>query len=316
MGTDTGDDPSVNDEKPLPALVIPQFNADSAFRFTEKIVSFGPRVTGTPTAARVRVWTIDQLKKYGADVIEQPFKAKTFDGKTLDAVNIIARTNLSATSRIMLTAHWDSRPFADQDTVRKKDPILGADDSGSAMGTLLEIVRQLQQAPLSKIGVDIVLYDAEDYGDGSGKEGTETTWCLGSQYWARNLHVAGYTAKYGVNLDMMGARNARFTKEQYSVKYAAGAVEKVWRVGRYLGYTQYFVDELSRGPMIDDHLVVNKVAKIPTIDLINHPTDTYFGRYWHTHNDNMSVIDRETLKAVGQTLLSLLHFENAGAFAY
>ncbi len=313
-GSDTPSSNTVT-EKPLPDITIPKFNPDSAYVYTEKIVSFGTRVTGSTNAVKVRAWIVDQFKKYGADIIEQPFKAKTYDGKTFDAVNIIARTNLNATSRILLSAHWDTRPFADQDSIKKKEPILGADDSGSAIGMLLEMARQLQKTPLSKIGVDFILFDAEDYGE-ADKENKEGTWCLGSQYWAKNLHVAGYTAKYGINLDMAGAKNARFTKEAFSMKFASQTVEKVWRVGRSLGYTQLFVDEASRGPILDDHYFVNTLAKIPTIDIINHPSDSYFGKYWHTHNDNMSVIDKETLRGTGQTLLSVLHYENAGAFAY
>jgi glutaminyl-peptide cyclotransferase len=303
-------------EKPLPDIVIPKLSSDTAYLFTDKIVSFGPRVTGTPTAARVRVWIVDQLKKYGAEVIEQTFKAKTFNGKTLDATNIIARINPNLPNRIVLSAHWDARPFAEEDTVKKDQAILGADDSGSAVGLLIEIARQLQQTPLSKIGVDIVLFDAEDYGDSSGKENTEKTWALGSQYWAANLHVPNYKPKYGINLDMVGAKNARFPKEGNSLKYAPAAVEKIWRVGRSLGYTQLFVDETSRGPVTDDHFFVNTIAKIPMADIINMPADRFFGAYHHTHNDNMSIIDKETLKGTGQTVLSLLHYENAGAFPY
>ncbi len=306
---------TVTGDKPLPDITIPKFNSDSAYVYTEKVVSFGTRVTGSPNATKVRAWIVGQFKKYGADIIEQPFKAKTYDGKSHDAVNIIARTNLNATQRILLSAHWDSRPFADQDSTKKNEAILGADDSGSAIGMLLEMARQLQLTPLSNIGVDFVLFDAEDYGE-ADKENKEGTWCLGSQHWAKNLHVPGYTAKYGINLDMVGARNARFTKESFSMKFASQTVEKVWRVGRYLGYTQLFVDEASRGPMLDDHYFVNTLAKIPTIDIINHPTDSYFGKYWHTHQDDMSVIDKETLRGTGQTLLSLLHYENAGAFSY
>ena len=303
---------STGGDKPLPDLAVPKFNADSAYLFTDKIVSFGPRVTGTPTAMRVKIWVIDQFKKYGADIIEQNFKAKIFDGKTLDATNIVARFNLNATNRILLTAHWDARPFAESDSVRKNEPILGADDSGSAMGTLIEIASQLQKNPLSNLGVDIVLFDAEDYGD-SSVNGKANTWALGSQYWSARTHVAGYKPKYGINLDMIGARNARFPKEENSVKYASAVVEKIWRVGRSLGYASLFVDE-PRGPVTDDHVNVNTIAKIPMANIINLPTDSYFGKYHHTHNDNMSIIDKETLKMTGQTLLHLLHYENAGAF--
>jgi glutaminyl-peptide cyclotransferase len=305
--------PSNTVEKPLPTITA-KFDQDSAYAFTDKIVSYGPRVTGSAAAMKVKTYVIAQFKKYGADIIEQPFKAKTYNGKTLDATNIIARTNLAATNRIVLSAHWDARPFAEEDTVRKNEPILGADDSGSAMGVLIEIARQLQLAPLSNLGVDIVLFDAEDYGDASGNDREQTTWALGSQYWSAHLHAAGYAPKYGINLDMIGARGARFAKEGNSMKFASNVVEKVWRVGRNLGYTQLF-SEQPFGAITDDHYFVNTIAKIPMIDIINNPTDDRsFGTYHHTHNDNMSIIDRETLKGTGQTVLSVLHYENMGAF--
>jgi glutaminyl-peptide cyclotransferase len=316
-------------EKPLPKIDIPSFNSDSAYVFTEKIVGMSPRIVGTEGAKKVKAYLVEQFKKYGADVVEQPFSVKTFDGKTHAATNIIARSNMQATKRILLSAHWDSRPFADSreetDPAHRNKPILGADDSGSAVAMLIEMTRQLQAKPLSNIGVDIVLFDAEDYGDTSKArplteaqgEAQNKTWALGSQYWSAKPHVAGYTAAYGINLDMAGSQNARFTKEQNSQKYASGVVEKVWRVANFHGFGSYFVDASSPFEMLDDHLYVNQLAKIPTIDIINTSVETNsFGKYWHTHNDNMSIIDRSTLKAVGQTILSLLHYEEAKAFAY
>ncbi len=308
---------NVEETKPLPDIAIPQFNQDSAYVFTDKIVSFGPRVVGTEGAAKVKKYVISKFKEYGAEVIEQAFVAKTYDGKSHNATNITARYNPQATKRVVLSAHWDTRPFADRDTAAalKNKPILGADDSGSAMGMLLEMARQLQTTPLSNMGVDIVFFDAEDYGNPvEGADPEEKSWCLGSQHWASNLPL-NYVVNYGINLDMAGAKNARFTKETISMKYAPQVIEKVWRVGREkYGYVGYFVDAPSTGPLTDDHVPVNKIAKIPMIDLINHPEDTYFGKYWHTHNDNMNVIGKETLKAVGQTVLGVLHFENANAF--
>jgi hypothetical protein len=177
------------------------------------------------------------------------------------------------------------------------------------------------------VGIDIVLFDAEDYGDTSKArpltqaqaDAQEKTWALGSQYWSATPHVAGYTAAYGINLDMAGAQNARFTKEPNSLKYASGVVEKVWRVARFHGFGSYFVETPSSftNGMIDDHIYVNQIAKIPMIDIFNNSSETNsFGKYWHTHNDNMSVIDRSTLKAVGQTVLNLLHYEEVKAFDY
>ena len=309
--------------KPLPDVAVPQFNSDSAYAFTEKIVAFGPRVVGTEGALKVKKYVVGLFQKYGAEVIEQQFTAKTYDGKSHKATNIIASYNVAAKNRVLLSAHWDTRPFADKDTAAafKDKPILGADDSGSSMGMLLEMARQLQSTPLSNLGVDIVLFDAEDYGNPATPKTEQEealqnfTWCLGSQYWSKSLHAPNYTAKYGINLDMAGAKGARFTKELVSMKFASSVVEKVWRVAREkYGYVNLFVDTPSKGPMIDDHLFINDLAKIPTIDIINHPSDTYFAKYWHTHNDDMSVIDKETLRAVGQTVLAVLHFENTGAF--
>jgi glutaminyl-peptide cyclotransferase len=318
-------------ERPLPKIDIPSFSADSAYAFTEKIVGMSPRVVGTEGARKVKAYLVQQFKKYGADVIEQPFTVKTFDGKTHAATNIIARCNMQATKRILLSAHWDSRPFADSreetDPAHRNKPILGADDSGSAVAMLIEMTRQLQAKPLSNIGVDIVLFDAEDYGDTSKARLTtqaqvdaqEKTWALGSQYWGATPHVAGYTAAYGINLDMAGAQNARFTKEPTSQKYASGVLEKVWRVAQFHGFGSYFVEEPTSftNGMIDDHLYINQLAKIPTIDIFNNSAETKsFGKYWHTHNDNMSIIDKATLKAVGQTVLSVLHYEEVKAFDY
>jgi glutaminyl-peptide cyclotransferase len=311
--------------KSLPNIAIPSFSADSAYNFTEKIVGMSPRIVGTEGAKNVKTYIIAQFKKYGADIIEQPFSVKTFDGKTHAATNIIARCNVQATKRVLLSAHWDSRPFADSreetDPAHRNKPILGAEDSGSAVAMLIEMARQLQATPLNNVGVDIVLFDAEDYGDTSKTRPTtqaqldaqNLTWALGSQHWSANPHVAGYTAAYGINLDMAGSTNARFPKELYSVNHASSVVEKVWRVGRFHGFGNYFLDETATSELTDDHVYVNKLAKIPMIDIINW-SENGFGKYWHTHNDNMSAIDKATLKAVGQTVLSVLHYENVNAF--
>jgi glutaminyl-peptide cyclotransferase len=309
--------------KPLPDLNIPKFNADSAYAYTDKIVSFGPRIVGTEGAKKVQKYIVSQFKNFGADVIEQAFTATTYDDKKHPAANIIARYNPQATNRVVLSAHWDSRPFADQDTdeADKNKPILGADDSGSSVGMLIEMGRQLQTNSPNNLGVDIVLFDAEDYGNPNKARtneeimSQELTWGLGAQYWSKTPHIAGYKALYGINLDMAGARGARFAKEKISMNFAPAVVEKVWRVAREkYGYTQFFVEEITRDNMTDDHVFVNEIAKIPMINIVNHPTDTFFGKYWHTTDDNMSIIDRETLKAVGQTLLSTLHYEAGGSF--
>ena len=303
----------------LPILEKAKFNSDSSYAWTDKIVGMGPRIVGTPIADKVRAFVVDKFKSFGCDVIEQKFPVTTFDGKSHNAVNIIARTNLQATKRILLSAHWDSRPFSDQDkdSTQINKPCLGADDAATGVAELLEIAHQIQLNPIEGVGVDILLWDAEDYGATKNfNDPQELTWCLGSRYWAQHPHVPGYSAIYGINLDMSGAINAKFFKEGNSIRFAPLAVEKVWRVGRFLGYTNFFLEEVSRGELVDDHKVVSELAHIPCIDIMNQDPNSRsrtFGDYWHTQQDNMNVVDRETMRAVGQTILAVLYYESANA---
>ena len=300
---------------PKEKVPVPKFDRDSAYAFVEKQVAFGPRVPNTDAHQQCKEWLVARFEQYGAKVIEQDFQAKAYTGVTLNATNIIAQYNPQATKRILLAAHWDSRPFADSplSEERKDEPILGADDGGSGVAVLLEIARQLQAHPI-EMGVDLILFDAEDYGE-SGGESAES-YCLGAQYWSRNPHVSGkQRPKYGVLLDMVGAEGARFTKEYYSTQYAPQLVNKLWKLAQNMGYGNYFVND-SGGGITDDHYFVNTIARIPMADIINRPVDTQtgFGAYWHTHNDNMDVIDARTLRAVGQVLLAMTYREANGEF--
>lgn len=281
----------------------PAFQSDSAYYFIEKQVSFGPRVTNSKAHQACGDWLVNELKKYTEQVTEQKTVVTHFDGQKLNVRNIIAAINPKATKRILLCAHWDTRPFADEDVQRKDEPILGANDGGSGVGVLLEIARVLQANPIA-IGVDIVLFDAEDL----GKSEHENSYCLGSQYWSANLHQPGYKADFGILLDMVGGANARFAWEEQSIYYAQPILKKVWEKAHLMGYGANFV-YFQKGGIIDDHVYVNRNAKIPTIDIIHYDANSRSGfpEHWHTHRDNMSAIDRNTLKAVGQTLLEVIY---------
>jgi len=288
----------------------PQFNGDSAYFFIQKQVEFGPRVPNTSAHKACGNYLVQVLKDMGATVIEQDFIATAFSGTKLESKNIIAQFNPSQKERILLGAHWDSRPFADQDTDNQDHPIDGANDGASGVGVLLEIMRILQSDSTAPVGVDIILFDSEDYGQPEGMDYQPDTWCLGAQHWAKNLHQPNYSPKYGILLDMVGAKDAKFYKEGISLEYAPNVVKKVWKTGSKLGYENFFVEQ-SAGAITDDHFYVNRLARIPMIDIIQHdPNSTsYFGSYWHTHNDNMEVIDKATLKAVGQTVLQVIYNE-------
>ena len=227
--------------------------------------------------------------------------------------NIIGRFNTSAQRRILLGAHWDSRPFTDSpiSVGDKNQPVPGADDGASGVGVLLEIARQLQINPVD-FGVDIVFFDLEDYGDSNG--GASETWCLGSQYFSKNLiYQANEKPEYGILLDMVGASGARFAKEEISVQYAGNVVDKVWNLAQAMGYGNYFVNDRV-GAITDDHYFVNSIAQIPMIDIINRPVDTQTGfvAHWHTPEDTLDKIDRNTLRAVGQLILAIIYREYGG----
>lgn len=284
---------------------VPDFVADSAYAWVKAQVDFGPRNPGSKGHAQTADYLVAELKRFAPEVVLQTAPIKMHDGKTFPLKNIIASFNPDATKRIVLAAHWDTRPWADNGQERTNVPILGANDGASGVGVLLEIARQLAAMPV-KVGVDLVLFDLEDYGLGEITD----SYCQGSQYWATNPHKAGYKADYGILLDMVGARDAKFYQEGFSTYYAPHVVRKVWNAAYDLGYGNYFPFQTS-GPITDDHYYVNKIAGIPMIDIIQHDpaTNTGFGAYWHTHEDDMEVIDPATLKVVGQTLLHILYHE-------
>lgn len=301
-------------DKPMPKpktnVKIPRFDRDSAYHFIEKQVAFGPRVPNSNGHKACKEWMVAKLKSYGADVIEQDFVAQAYTGEKLNSTNIIAQFNPDHKNRVILAAHWDTRPFADSphNSERVNEAILGADDGGSGVGVLIEIARQIQQNPID-LGVDIILFDSEDYGD---SEGGGNTYCLGSQHWGKNPHRSGYRAKFGILLDMVGAKGARFPKEGVSMNFAPQIMNKVWKYANQMGYGAYFVNQRS-SPVTDDHLFVNELTGIPMIDIINK-TNNGFGAHWHTHDDNMSIIDKRTLRASGQTVLAVIYRESSGSF--
>lgn len=298
-----------------PALVkTPTFQADSAYAYVQRQVDFGPRVPNSAQHKACGDYLAAKLKSLGWQVTEQPFTATTFDGTKLNARNIIGSFNPKAEKRILLASHWDSRPFSDQDSVNKTKPVLAANDGASGVGILLEVARVLSAATdKPEIGVDIIFFDAEDWGSSGEGAGEYSGYCLGSQHWSKNKHIPNYNAYFGVLLDMAGAKGATFLKEGYSVQLAESVVRQVWNTASRLGFNNYFIDQ-NGSAITDDHLPVNREAKIPMIDIIhtrqNNLSHTFFDQ-WHTADDTMEHIDPNTLKAVGQTLIQVVYQEAA-----
>jgi glutaminyl-peptide cyclotransferase len=301
-------------EKITTLVDVPKFNSDSAYLFVQEQVDFGPRIPNSDAHRNTGTWLEQKLKGYGAQVTVQSFKATAFDGKSLELRNIIASFNPEVQKRIVLAAHWDTRPFADKDSARVNATFDGANDGASGVGVLLEIARQLKDNK-ARTGIDIILFDGEDYGEKYNTTnhqqppaGWDDWWCLGSQYWSKNKHKPNYRAYYGILLDMVGASDARFFKEATSTQYAPNIVEKVWSAAAAIGYSDFFIKQ-DVGSITDDHYFVNASAKIPMIDIIHYDGNA-FGDFHHTTRDNMSVISKRTLKAVGQTVLQVVYGED------
>jgi Zn-dependent M28 family amino/carboxypeptidase len=306
-----------NTQKQKPAdnkkVIVPKFNADSAYYFVDKQVSFGPRVSGMASHTNCANWLTEKLKAYSDTVIVQTFKARTYDNKTRNGTNIIASFNPEKEKRLLLMAHWDTRPYADydEDPSKHREPIDGANDGASGVGVLLEVARLMAESP-PDVGIDIVYFDLEDWGPPTDLNiYNDEYWGLGSQYWSKNPHVFGYSASYGILLDMVGAANPTFRKEYFSRLYAEFILDKIWQRAYDLGYGNYFLDE--DGPAInDDHVFVNKYAKIPSIDIIHlNPTgsEKSFFKHWHTTQDKMEHIDKESLNIVGRVVLDVVYHE-------
>ena len=302
-----------NAEVPSPAkteVSAPAFDADSAYAYVAQQVAFGPRVPNTPEHAACASWLTSELERHGAEVTVQEGRARAFDGTILNMKNIVGTFHPESRDRILLFAHWDTRPFADKDTVRLREPIDGANDGASGVGVLLEIARQLG-LEAADVGVDIVFFDAEDYGRPEWLPAMEDgykTWCLGSQFWAENPHRIGYRARFGILLDMVGAGDAVFHQEGTSLRYAPHVVRKIWKRAADLGFGDRF-NPSPTPPTVDDNLFVSELAGIPSANIVDYRTQVRpmgYGPFHHTHADNMDVIDRETLAQVGATVLSVV----------
>lgn len=293
----------------------PTFNADTCMKYIQEQCNFGPRVTGSKEAEQCRQYLVEQFRRFGAVVEEQQADVTLWDGKVLPACNIIAKLNPDNTDRIIICAHWDSRPWADNDEDEKnhRTPVLAANDGASGVAMMMEICRLLQQNPI-KVGIDFICFDAEDMGTpqwAETEESTSDTWCLGSKFWAERAREEGYHARYGVLLDMVGGRGSVFPIEKVSQDYAEPIASLMVRLGNQIGYGHYFPLDKEGGYLMDDHVNVNRIARIPCIDIVPNFTDgpSSFGPTWHTVNDTPENIDVNVLEAVGQTLTQLIYNE-------
>ena len=286
------------------ATQVVNFSGDKAYELVKAQCDFGPRVPGTPAHSKCAEWLEQSLQQYCDSTVVQEAQVTTFDGKTLNIKNIIGVVNPEADNRILLLAHWDCRPWADNDAdpAKQREPVMGANDAASGVAVLLELARLMSETKPT-VGVDILFVDAEDWGENDN----EDSWALGTQYWAQHPHQEGYSPRFGILLDMVGAKGAKFSKEMMSLQYAPSVVSEVWEMAQQSGYSSYFVNDAG-GAITDDHIVINRIG-IKCIDIIDMRTgsDTGFFEWWHTTGDTLDKIDSTILKVVGQTIANVIY---------
>ena len=290
-----------------------RFIADSAFATIKAQCDFGPRVPNSEAHRRCGDYIAARFKALGLEVTEQKASLTAWDGNVLQTRNIIAAYRPELTDRIIICTHWESRPWADADpdSTRHREPVMAANDGASGVGVMLEVARLLEQLNPC-VGIDFICFDSEDYGAPYWEEGPDdgTDWCMGSRYWANHPHREGYAARYGILLDMVGGKDARFCYEGVSLRYARDIVLRTWETAALAGAGKYFLQQ-EGGWAQDDHVPMNEIAGIPTIDIIPFVDGAHsFGATWHTVHDTPENISTETLQAVGQTLVQLISEEN------
>jgi len=316
------------------------FQADSALLYCQQQCDFGPRTMNSEAHERCGEWIAKKFEGFGMEVTKQTATLTGYDGTPLKSTNIIASYNPEAKERILICAHWDSRPWADNDPdeANHKKPVMAANDGASGVGVMLEIARLISEELRVKseefatatetksaanstlytlhstLGIDFICFDAEDWGTpqwADSKDNDGDTWALGAQYWSEHPHHDGYKARFGILLDMVGGQGAKFYQEGVSLYFAQSIVKKVWQAAETVGFGSYFVND-EGGTITDDHLPVNQKASIPCIDIIPYYPDceqSSFGPTWHTVNDDMNHLDKNTLQAVGQTLVQVIFGE-------
>ena len=295
--------------------VGPAFSADSAYQFCQRQCDFGPRTMNSEAHDLCGQWIAAQFARYGLTVTEQKATLRGYDGTPLKSTNIIASYKPGLNDRILVCAHWDSRPWADNDPdeANHRKPVMAANDGASGVAVMLELARLLSIDSL-QLGIDFVCFDAEDWGIPQWSDAPDSgdSWALGAQHWAANIdRKTAKTYRFGILLDMVGGQGAQFYQEGMSVQYARSVVDKVWNAAHVIGFGSMFPRQIG-GSITDDHIPVNKVAKIPCIDVIPYYPDceqSSFGPTWHTIHDDMDHIEKTTLQAVGQTIVQVLFSE-------
>ena len=278
----------------------PLFSGENAFQHLIKQCSFGPRNPGSEGHKNTLNYYLKTFNGLADTVFTQSFEDEMPRTRAkVEMNNVIAQFNRGSAKQIMISAHWDTRPWADTGSIMKKEmPILGANDGASGVAVIIELAYIFKQNP-PPIGVSLVLFDAEDY----GVPGDSWTYCKGSQYFARNLPIS--YPEYGINIDMIADRQPEFYIERISYQQNASLVLELWELSEELGLKAF--KKQAKDSIFDDHVPLYEIAGIPAINIIDFDYPNDKTNYWHTHNDIVQNCSPNGLYQVGTLLVNHIY---------
>jgi hypothetical protein len=276
------------------------FSGERAFAHLEAICDLGPRPSGSEAMREQRRLLADHFRQLGADVRGQAFQIRDrHTGEPVHIENLIISWHAERSDRVLLGAHYDTRPFPDRDPLDPKGTFVGANDGASGVALLMELGRFLPD--LEGPGVDVVLFDAEEY-----VIGPRDPYFLGSSFFARQYAAArrrgeGPSYRAGVIVDMVADRDLELWQERKSLSWpdTRPIVESIWATAARLGVRQFVAH--PRHEVEDDHVPLRMIGKIPTCDIIDFDYPA-----WHTTRDVPAQCSAESLAAVGEVLLAWL----------
>ncbi|MDP3910779.1 MAG: M28 family peptidase [Gemmatimonadales bacterium] len=272
-----------------------EFNGQTAFGYVERQMAFGPRIPGRPGHRQMGDWLLGELRARADTVIVQEFTHVTARGDSLRMRNFFARFRPAATERILLLAHWDTRPMADksENLGQQRLPVPGANDGASGVAILLGVADALKARPPAQ-GVDLLFVDGEDYGDFADTNDV----LIGSRWFARN-QPPGYEPLFAVLFDMVGDKDLQIYQEGNSLAFAPEVVQRVWRIAAERGHDKTFVPG-ARHTLTDDHVALQQVG-IRAIDVVDFDYP-----YWHTTDDTIDKVSAASLQVVGDVAVALV----------
>ena len=276
------------------------FDGQSAMQWVEKICELGPRMSGSDGMAKQQALLLKHFQSLGGSVNLQKFAVRhPVDGSKVPMANLVVRWHPERRDRILLCAHYDTRPYPDRDPVDKQGVFLGANDGASGVG-VLAVMGQYMQALDSKLGVDFVLFDGEEFVFDQGDR-----YFLGSEFFAR--HYAGdedrnFEYRAAVLLDMVGDKQLEIRQDRLSLSWrdSRWIVNTIWKKANQLG-VQEFISKPYRTTILDDHLMLHRHGKIPACDIIDYAYRSPDRRmdYWHTREDLPDKCSALSLAKVG-----------------